>query len=198
MVSTPTVASSSLPWAADGVDVQSPNRNLAPVSADLDPQGRLRVGGCVVSELAQRYGTPLYVLDEASLRQSCRAYRDALQRHYPGPSLALFASKANSSLAITALVASEGLGMKLENMTINDLGSAKRINIDKDNNGNTNIEFFGADGQNFDGSTLTFNDSDGAGAAGNLASGIPSCLPVARDTGLGFACASAARAHCDG
>ncbi|MEB3240778.1 MAG: diaminopimelate decarboxylase [Synechococcus sp.] len=111
MVSTPTVASSSLPWAADGVDVQSPNRNLAPVSADLDPQGRLRVGGCVVSELAQRYGTPLYVLDEASLRQSCRAYRDALQRHYPGPSLALFASKANSSLAITALVASEGLGL---------------------------------------------------------------------------------------
>jgi diaminopimelate decarboxylase len=51
------------------------------------------------------------VLDEATLRASCRAYREALQRHYPGPSLALYASKANSSLAITALMAEEGLGL---------------------------------------------------------------------------------------
>ncbi|RCL51719.1 MAG: diaminopimelate decarboxylase, partial [Synechococcus sp. MED-G71] len=111
MVSTSTVASSSLPWAGDGVDPTSPNRNLAPITTELDSQGRLQVGGCVLSELAQRYGTPLYVLDEESLRQSCRAYRDALQRHYPGPSLAVYASKANSSLAITALVAAEGLGL---------------------------------------------------------------------------------------
>jgi diaminopimelate decarboxylase len=69
------------------------------------------VGGCTLSELARTYGTPLYVLDEATLRASCRAYREALRRHYPGPSLALYASKANSSLAITALVAEEGLGL---------------------------------------------------------------------------------------
>ena len=72
MVTSPTVASSSLPWAGDGVDPESPNRNLAPITAELDPQGRLQVGGCVLSELAQRYGTPLYVLDEQSLRQACR------------------------------------------------------------------------------------------------------------------------------
>lgn len=111
MVTSPTVASSSLPWAGDGVDPESPNRNLAPITAELDPQGRLQVGGCVLSELAQRYGTPLYVLDEQSLRQACRAYKKALEQHYPGPSLALYASKANSSLAITALVAAEGLGL---------------------------------------------------------------------------------------
>ena len=93
------------------MDPESPNRNLAPITAELDPQGRLQVGGCVLSELAQRYGTPLYVLDEQSLRQACRAYKEALERHYPGPSLALYASKANSSLAITALVAAEGLGL---------------------------------------------------------------------------------------
>lgn len=69
------------------------------------------MGGCLLSELAHRFGTPLYVLDELSLRSSCRAYREALERHYPGPALALYASKANSSLAITALVASEGLGL---------------------------------------------------------------------------------------
>ncbi|QBE68527.1 Diaminopimelate decarboxylase [Synechococcus sp. WH 8101] len=94
-----------------GSDPQSPNRNLAPVSAALDEEGRLMVGGCRLSALSERYGTPLYVLDEASIRAACRAYREALQRHYPGPSLAVYASKANSSLAMTALVASEGLGL---------------------------------------------------------------------------------------
>lgn len=92
-------------------DPLSPNRNLAPISARLDAHGRLEVGGIALSEMAQRYGTPLYVLDEATLRATCRAYREALQRFYPGPSLAVYASKAHSSLALTALVASEGLGL---------------------------------------------------------------------------------------
>jgi diaminopimelate decarboxylase len=92
-------------------DLTSPNRNLTPLGTSLDQQGRLQVGGCSLSELARTYGTPLYVLDEATLRATCRAYHQALAAHYPGPSLALYASKANSSLALSALVASEGLGL---------------------------------------------------------------------------------------
>jgi diaminopimelate decarboxylase len=92
-------------------DSSSPNRNLAPITAELDREGRLLVGGCMLSDLARTYGTPLYVLDEATLRATCRAYREALAAHYPGPALALYASKANSSLALSALVASEGLGL---------------------------------------------------------------------------------------
>ena len=94
-----------------GCDPLSPNRNLAPVTAGLDDQGRMTVGGCRLSDLAERYGTPLYVLDEAGIRAACRAYRTALERHYPGPSLAVYASKANSSLALSAIAASEGLGL---------------------------------------------------------------------------------------
>jgi diaminopimelate decarboxylase len=97
-------------YEIDG-DPRSPNRNLAPLTTRLDSMGRLEVGGCLLSDLARTYGTPLYVLDEATLRATCRAYRQALEDHYPGESLALYASKANSSLAITALVASEGLGL---------------------------------------------------------------------------------------
>jgi len=93
------------------VQPQSPNRNLAPITTALDSERRLVVGGCRLSELARTYGTPLYVLDEASVRSACRGYREALAAAYPGPSLALYASKANSSLAITAVVASEGLGL---------------------------------------------------------------------------------------
>jgi diaminopimelate decarboxylase len=92
-------------------DPLSPNRNLTPVTTALDPEGRLSVGGCVLSDLARNYGTPLYVLDEVTLRGTCRAYREALAAHYPGEALAIYASKANSSLALTALVAGEGLGL---------------------------------------------------------------------------------------
>jgi diaminopimelate decarboxylase len=94
-----------------GRDPASPNRNLTPLTTTVDAEGRLSVGGCLLSELARSYGTPLYVLDEVTLRASCRAYRQALEAHYPGPSLALYASKANSSVALTALVAAEGLGL---------------------------------------------------------------------------------------
>ncbi|MCP9832232.1 diaminopimelate decarboxylase [Synechococcus sp. HJ21-Hayes] len=107
--SAPAIACES-PFERDR-DTASPNRNLAPVSTALDAEGRLQVGGCNLGELARRYGTPLYVLDEATLRGNAQAYREALRRFYPGQSLALYASKANSSLAITALVAAEGLGL---------------------------------------------------------------------------------------
>ena len=98
------------PYEAD-LDPESPNRNLTPLTTSLDADDRLVVGDCLLSDLAQRYGTPLYVLDETTLRCTCRAYRDALKRHYPGPSLPIYASKANSSLVMSSLVASEGLGL---------------------------------------------------------------------------------------
>ena len=98
------------PYEAN-LDPESPNRNLTPLTTSLDAEDRLIVGDCLLSDLAQRYGTPLYVLDEQTLRSTCRAYRDALKRHYPGPSLPIYASKANSSLVMSSLVASEGLGL---------------------------------------------------------------------------------------
>lgn len=99
------------PLLAGAIEAASPNRNLVPISTTCAPDGALVVGGCLLSDLARNYGTPLYVLDEDTLRASCRAYREALDTFYPGRSLALYASKANSSLAITAVVASEGLGL---------------------------------------------------------------------------------------
>ncbi|ABX09027.1 diaminopimelate decarboxylase [Prochlorococcus marinus] len=92
-------------------DQNSPNRNITPITAELDNSDRMTVGGCLLSDLANQYGTPLYVIDEASIRSSCRAYRKALKQSYPGDSFVLYASKANSSLAIDRIVASEGLGI---------------------------------------------------------------------------------------
>ena len=92
-------------------DVDSPNRNIAPVSSEINEDNKLVVGGCQLSELAKKYGTPLYVFDELSLRSACKTYIFSLKKHYPGDSLPLYASKANSSLAICAVIASEGFGL---------------------------------------------------------------------------------------
>ena len=110
MVTSREPLAPSRPFEVDQ-DQSSPNRNLTPLTTRLDGEGRLSLGDCTLSDLARRYGTPLYVLDETTLRATCRAYREALAQHYPGEALALYASKANSSLAITALVAAEGLGL---------------------------------------------------------------------------------------
>ncbi len=93
------------------VDIDSPNRNIAPISSQINENKKLVVGGCQLSELAKKFGTPLYVFDELSLRTACKTYISSLKKHYPGQSLPLYASKANSSLAICAIIASEGLGL---------------------------------------------------------------------------------------
>ena len=69
------------------------------------------IGNCDVPHLVQQFGSPLYILDEVTLRTACQQYRDAMARYYPGDSLVLYASKAWSCLAICAVVKQEGLGV---------------------------------------------------------------------------------------
>ena len=95
----------------DDIDPYSPNRNIAPLTSRINEDGNLIVGGCKLSDIASKYGTPLYVLDEQTLRASCRSYKKALETYYPGKSLPLYASKANSSLVLSSLVSSEGIGI---------------------------------------------------------------------------------------
>ena len=39
-------------------DIDSPNRNIAPISSEINESERLEVGGCQLSELAKRFRTP--------------------------------------------------------------------------------------------------------------------------------------------
>jgi diaminopimelate decarboxylase len=90
---------------------RSPNQQLLPISATINDRDGLVIGGCDVTSLTEQFGSPLYILDEATLRQNCRLYREALQQNYPGLFQVLYASKAWSCLAICAIAASEGLGI---------------------------------------------------------------------------------------
>jgi diaminopimelate decarboxylase len=85
--------------------------HLWPQGARIDDDGELWLGGCAASALAARYGTPLYVFDESTLRAQARAYVNALARHYPAPAQAAYASKAYLCTAIAELFAEEGLDL---------------------------------------------------------------------------------------
>lgn len=85
------------------------NQSIMPVTAKINNNGNLEIGGCDVVELAEKYGTPLYVYDEETLRQSCRQYKEAFSA-YKNVSV-LFASKAFMTQTICAILKEEGLGL---------------------------------------------------------------------------------------
>lgn len=85
--------------------------HLWPISASVNSAGHFEVGGCDTLALAREHGTPLYLLDDATFRGACLAYRQALARHHAGPSAAHYASKALLNSAVVRMVAEEGMGL---------------------------------------------------------------------------------------
>ncbi len=76
----------------------------------VNGRGALEIGGCDAVELARQFGTPLYVVDEAHLRETCRRYRAAFESRYPQV-LISFSAKALMTSAICCLVEQEGLAL---------------------------------------------------------------------------------------
>ena len=76
----------------------------------INSKGNLEIGGCDSVELASKYGTPLYVLDENQIKKNIRAYKGAIAEYLgeDGGDIA-FASKALSFLGIYRIIAGEGI-----------------------------------------------------------------------------------------
>ncbi len=77
----------------------------------VNSKNHLTIGGCDSVELCEKYGTPLYVIDENVVREHARVYKSAVDECYGGNGLIFFASKALCNTAIVKLVRSEGLGV---------------------------------------------------------------------------------------
>lgn len=92
-------------------DSTSPNQELLPLTTTINKRDNLEIGGCDITKLVEQFGSPLYIVDEETVRTACRQYRDSFKRYYKGESQVLYASKAWSCLAVCALVHSEGLGI---------------------------------------------------------------------------------------
>ena len=77
----------------------------------INSAGHLSIGGADTTELAARFGTPLYVMDEQYIRDMCAAYSKAIRTDYGGNGLVLYASKAFSCMAIYRIAEQEGIGV---------------------------------------------------------------------------------------
>ena len=77
----------------------------------INAQGHLEIGGCDTVELAREFGTPLYIMDEALIRENCRRYTSAFADRYPGESEVSYASKAFLVTAMARLIDQEGLAI---------------------------------------------------------------------------------------
>ena len=78
-------------------------RSLLPDHASVDEHGELSIGGCAVADLARQFGTPLFVYDEAHLRERCREAVAAF-----GDGVA-YATKAFLCAAMARLAHEEGM-----------------------------------------------------------------------------------------
>lgn len=85
--------------------------SLFPETATVTADGHLAVGGIDLASVAQQFGTPLYLYDEATIRQRASAYRDGLRAAYPGESLVCYAGKAYCAPWLLRVIADEGLGL---------------------------------------------------------------------------------------
>jgi len=89
---------------------KAPELALFPLAAEVKNQGHLVIGGCDVVDLANEFGTPLYLFDELTLRHKCREFKDELCKYYPD-TLVIYASKAFLNRALALIFKEEGLGL---------------------------------------------------------------------------------------
>ncbi|MBP0981869.1 MAG: diaminopimelate decarboxylase, partial [Oscillospiraceae bacterium] len=78
---------------------------------NVNEAGHLTIGGADTVELANKFGTPLYVFDEATIRKAMREYNESIKKFYGGKGLVAYASKAFSCKEIYRIAKSEGCGI---------------------------------------------------------------------------------------
>jgi len=81
-----------------------------PEESGISETGELTIGGCAVSDIADRHGTPAYLIDEVGLRRQARRFIDGLAARWPNSEV-IFASKSLPCVGMYALAQSEGLSV---------------------------------------------------------------------------------------
>lgn len=73
--------------------------------------GELCFANMPLTPLAEKYGTPLYLYDEARIRERCRSYISAVSEAFSGGGRVLYASKAASFKRLYEIMREEGMGI---------------------------------------------------------------------------------------
>ena len=85
-------------------------KSVFPDTARVNPQGHLEIGGCNTADLASEYGTPVYILDEVTLRDRCRSFIREFKRRHES-SWVSYACKAYINPALARIFQEEELGL---------------------------------------------------------------------------------------
>ena len=97
---------------AEQPDLLPPISRLLPDTAPISPEGFLHIANHSVADLAQQYGTPLYIFDRTTITNASASYIHAFRTHYHASATCiLYASKAYLSPLIARLVAEQGIGL---------------------------------------------------------------------------------------
>ncbi|WP_417562669.1 diaminopimelate decarboxylase [Microbacterium sp.] len=91
-------------------DLDADARAILPEEAGVTASGVLTIGGVSAEDLANTYGTPLYVMDETGLRRQIRRFVDGLAQRWPNSEV-LFASKSLPAVGMYAIAAEEGMSI---------------------------------------------------------------------------------------
>ena len=43
------------------IDFKSPNKNIVPITTEIDEKNKLTIGGCSIEDLVKKYDSPLYL-----------------------------------------------------------------------------------------------------------------------------------------
>ncbi len=77
---------------------------------NVNERGHLTIGGCDTVQLAEMFGTPLYVMDETAIRRALRAYKASIDENYENGGMVTYASKACCFKELYRIVGQEGCG----------------------------------------------------------------------------------------
>ncbi len=100
------------------------NQSIRPITTEY--ANNIKIGGCDLVELAKKYGTPLYVIDEATLRGICNDYKNAF-KEYKNIKM-MYASKALCTSAIAKILDSEGFGF--DTVSAGEIYTVKNAGVD--------------------------------------------------------------------
>jgi diaminopimelate decarboxylase len=102
---------------------------LFPPGSEVNRQGYLVIGGCDTVKLAAKFGTPVYLFDELSLRHKCAELKDEFGQRYADTTV-IYACKAFINKALLLLIMEEGLGLDV--VSGGEIGIARSVGFPMD------------------------------------------------------------------